>query len=133
MNRDSYNQWRKKDRDKDPEKYRKYNRDYYHRNKDRCNWNWKKYWYGITEEEFNALLGKQNNICPICGNELSGRVTIDHDHYYKENTGKVLIRGILHDSCNRWVGWVETHIRLLKPTLNYLRRTNEQKEKRSTN
>jgi recombination endonuclease VII len=61
--------------------------------------------YGLTEEEWNGLFLKQNNVCALCHSPYprskKGWHT-DHDH----ETGKV--RGILCFPCNYLLGKVET-------------------------
>jgi hypothetical protein len=59
-------------------------------------------YYGITLNQFEELLEKQDNCCAICGvNEDSAprkRLSVDHCH----DTGK--IRGLLCDRCNLALG-----------------------------
>lgn len=51
--------------------------------------------YGVTLEEKEAILSKQQGLCAICHKMVSGfSAVIDHDH----ETGR--IRGILCRSCN---------------------------------
>lgn len=58
--------------------------------------------YGLTPEEYDELLGRQNRVCAICGNpEANRNMAVDHDH----ETGKV--RGILCGPCNRKLGVLE--------------------------
>lgn len=66
--------------------------------------------YGITLEEFYALLEAQEYNCAICRGPINMEVghqksfdgvTIDHDH----DTGKV--RGLLHRLCNSWLAPLE--------------------------
>jgi Autographiviridae endonuclease VII len=63
--------------------------------------------FGISVEEFSAVLQRQRDACAICGREVvvapAGRgarnsACIDHNH----STGKV--RGILCQSCNTAIG-----------------------------
>lgn len=61
--------------------------------------------YGITIDQYNEMLTKQNGVCAICGNPESRLMAgtayllaIDHNHV----TGKV--RGLLCNSCNRALG-----------------------------
>ena len=71
--------------------------------------------YGITVEQFNSLLKKQNDSCAIC--KMSFQIVkpnIDHDH----ETGKV--RGLLCDACNCAVGAFESQ---KEGILSYLKRT----------
>ena len=58
--------------------------------------------YGITLEQYNSLLEKQDYCCAVCGkhqDEEKKRLSVDHNHY----TGE--IRGLLCTMCNyRHVG-----------------------------
>jgi DNA-directed RNA polymerase subunit RPC12/RpoP len=56
------------------------------------------YTYGITGEQYDDLLRRQEGNCAICGRhnlEFSRKLAVDHDHHTLE------IRGILCQSCNR--------------------------------
>lgn len=75
--------------------------------------------YGLSLEEFNARLQKQEFKCAICkraSNSLkSGKVqnfVVDHCHRTK------IVRGLLCHACNMRVGIVENW---LKPIQKYLR------------
>ena len=72
--------------------------------------------YGITEEEFNRMLIKQEYKCAICGTSDWGRPSpsIDHDH----KTGKV--RALLCNRCNRVLGLAEDSPELISEMLKYL-------------
>jgi hypothetical protein len=61
--------------------------------------------FGLTIEEYDAMLAAQLGVCAICGREETatyrGRIrqlAVDHDH----ETGK--IRGLLCGQCNRGLG-----------------------------
>lgn len=58
--------------------------------------------YGITVEQYDAILEKQDHKCPVCErheDEFPTRLAVDHDH----KTGE--IRGLLCRYCNhRMVG-----------------------------
>lgn len=74
-----------------------------------------KHRYGITLDDYNKLLEKQNNCCALCKrhkDEFTRSMHVDHDH----NTGK--IRGILCGHCNSKLGWHENWIKKIE---NYLR------------
>ena len=51
--------------------------------------------YGLTAEQYEALLAYQGGACAICGGERRYRLNVDHDHA----TGKV--RGLLCRRCNK--------------------------------
>jgi DNA-directed RNA polymerase subunit RPC12/RpoP len=71
--------------------------------------------YGITEEDFNAMLEKQGYRCAICGSDNDGReLAIDHDHV----TGEV--RGLLCTKCNLGLGSFEDDITRLEKAKLYL-------------
>lgn len=75
--------------------------------------------YGLTFEEVDDLLRRQDNGCAICGNVMTeGRgadsMVVDHDHF----TGKV--RGLLCRSCNGALGFFKDNIESLKKAIKYL-------------
>jgi hypothetical protein len=54
--------------------------------------------YGITPDEYNAILSAQNEACAICKrhfSEFNYRLCVDHDH------SSLRIRGLLCVYCNR--------------------------------
>lgn len=61
--------------------------------------------YGITQEQYDAMLISQEGRCAICGTDQWGgsgnRPHIDHDHATKK------VRGLLCFSCNVTLGWME--------------------------
>lgn len=81
--------------------------------------------YGITFDEFNKMLEKQNYKCKICGKEetkeLKGtkwKLSVDHCH----KTGKV--RGLLCRDCNFAIGLFKDNIKTLENAIQYLSKTN---------
>ena len=54
--------------------------------------------YGLTPEDFEAMVATQGGRCAICGRISDARLHIDHDH----ETGAV--RGLLCADCNGGVG-----------------------------
>lgn len=74
--------------------------------------------YGITEEEFNSMLERQEGKCAICGTTDWGKPSpsIDHDH----KTGKV--RALLCNRCNRVLGLAEDSPELLSMMSDYLKK-----------
>jgi len=56
------------------------------------------YTYGITAEQYDELLRKQDGNCAVCGRhhlEFARKLATDHDHISGE------IRGLLCELCNR--------------------------------
>lgn len=80
--------------------------------------------FGLTGEEYAALLAQQNGVCAICqGQEThvhkSGKVkalAVDHDH----ETGRV--RGLLWMNHNQGIGRFQNSPRLLRAAADYLER-----------
>ena len=74
--------------------------------------------FGITKEEFKAMVKMQKNGCAICEEPLKSNdkhsFNIDHCH----DTGKV--RGILCGKCNRGIGHFNNSEQLLKAAARYL-------------
>ena len=67
-----------------------------------------KYYYGLSEEEYNML----PDYCQVCGS--TERLCIDHDH----KTGKV--RGVLCSSCNCALGFSKDNPTILEGLKQYL-------------
>lgn len=71
--------------------------------------------YGITADQYDAILSSQNGVCKICGNGPELRsLAVDHDH----KTG--YIRGILCENCNRGLGMFKDKPELLASAIDYL-------------
>ena len=79
--------------------------------------------YGITVEQYDALLVLQSGVCAICQRPervLSGlkksakRLSVDHDHLTRR------VRGLLCQKCNTALGSFEDDARLLHTALAYL-------------
>lgn len=74
--------------------------------------------WGMEQEEFDALLAKQGGTCALCSKTESNphkRLCIDHDHA----TGK--IRGLLCDHHNRALGLMNDSINELEAGIKYLK------------
>lgn len=73
--------------------------------------------YGITIDQQNIMLQKQDNKCKICNNELihPWGISIDHSH----KTGK--IRNILCRTCNTGLGHFKDSPELLLKAAEYLK------------
>jgi nitrate/TMAO reductase-like tetraheme cytochrome c subunit len=74
--------------------------------------------YGISQEEFDYILRKQNEQCAICGlhakNVKRKNLHVDHNHKTKK------IRGLLCNNCNRGIGHLKDSIKNLKAAVKYL-------------
>lgn len=74
--------------------------------------------FGITVEDYDALLREQGGVCAICkGTNSSGRrLGVDHCHA----TGKV--RGLLCCLCNSGIGKLQDSLELVETAADYLRK-----------
>jgi len=64
--------------------------------------------YGITVEEYDALLESQEGRCKVCRRlPQKMRLQVDHDHEIEKKLGKVVVRGLLCFRCNRGLGAFE--------------------------
>ena len=68
--------------------------------------------YGLTLEDFNILVTKQNGVCLICDHE--SKLVVDHDH----ESGAV--RGLLCRRCNSGIGMFDDSVERIKKALQYL-------------
>jgi hypothetical protein len=107
---------------KNKSKILKTQREYYEKNKDWLDENRReyarKYYYGLTNEQYFQLLQEQGNKCAICGGINSSNkkiLDVDHDH----KTG--IVRGLLCNQCNQALGLFGDDVRLLEVAINYLK------------
>ena len=88
---------------------------------------WVQYKYGLTDEEVQELLVKQDHKCAGCGSAAAPRMVtrqrwskiglcVDHDH----DTGRV--RGLLCSACNSALGQVKDNPAVLMNLAGYLER-----------
>lgn len=77
--------------------------------------------YGITREEYDAMLVAQNYVCAICGKSQNRKtrgvlqpLSVDHDH----KTGK--IRGLLCHKCNIVLGLMGESPEMIPKIRTYL-------------
>lgn len=79
--------------------------------------------FGITIEQYNAMLERQGGVCAICGEPMkkigekgkrNHSMYVDHDH----KTGKV--RGLLCNQCNFGLGQFRDDPILLAKAIEYL-------------
>jgi len=80
--------------------------------------------YGITLDQYNNMLSKQDGKCMICLSDNSGfyqnkkkAFAVDHCH----TTGK--IRGLLCSDCNTGIGLLKENIDLLNNAIKYLNKS----------
>ena len=72
--------------------------------------------YGMTLEQYEAMVEEQKGVCYICKNENPTRkLNVDHCH----KTGK--IRRLLCDKCNMTLGLINDSQELLKQFIFYLK------------
>lgn len=96
-------------RAKDPERHRKM----------KANWDLKK--YGLTVEDYEAMLADQDGRCAICrergvpGRSITRVLAVDHCHA----TGRV--RALLCHRCNGALGMVGDRINVLERAIAYLK------------
>ena len=75
--------------------------------------------YGMTVEQYEAMLVAQDGRCGVCNGpfseERASQPVVDHDH----GTGQV--RSLLHHRCNVGIGALGDDPRLCEMATNYLR------------
>jgi hypothetical protein len=72
--------------------------------------------YGLTVQDYNALIKVQGGVCAICKEPPRGQhLSVDHDH----KTGQ--IRGLLCNECNSGLGKFKDSISLMAEGIKYLR------------
>jgi len=91
----------------------------------------RKYYYGLSDGQFQALLDGQGGVCAICGTSEwggnSGNPNVDHDHDCDHPGKGVLscaacVRGLLCDFCNRGIGMLREDPARLRAAADYLER-----------
>ena len=77
-----------------------------------------KHRYGMTSEQYEAMLKRQNGQCAVCpatqADSKKTRLHVDHDH----QTGKV--RGLLCTHCNQAIGCAKDSPDRLRELADYL-------------
>lgn len=71
--------------------------------------------YGVSKDDYLALLMKSGNKCMICGS-LPGKKALNIDHCH--STGEV--RGLLCHGCNTAIGHMREDITMLESAIKYL-------------
>ena len=74
--------------------------------------------YGVTPEQFSALLARQHGCCAICGTTAPGGRDstwhLDHNHHTKA------VRGVLCHKCNVGLGCLGDNPDKLRAAIQYL-------------
>jgi len=70
--------------------------------------------FGISIEDYNKLLLRQNGVCAVCGSNTNRSLAVDHNH----ETGKV--RGLLCGNCNTALGLLRENIQIIEKLKGYL-------------
>jgi hypothetical protein len=112
------NAYKKKQWDKDPEKFRRYKRLSYHKNHDK-NIELNRKWslllrYNLTLAQYSEMVAKQDGRCAICKQRTGKRLVVDHDH----TSGRV--RGLLCGPCNSGIGHLKDDYFIVKSAADYL-------------
>jgi hypothetical protein len=92
------------------------------RNKDKASGWARQRTFGITAEDFAAMLAAQGGVCAICRTDKPGGTGgwhLDHDHVFdrKDRRGH---RGVLCSGCNRALGYFKDNVRVVKSAFDYL-------------
>lgn len=110
---------KKKEYNKNPDKYKSRQRKYNKTPKGKFS---KRLFvfreYGLTDSDVMDLMNKQMGCCDICSNSLDSLYHIDHNH----DTGKV--RGLLCHHCNTAIGLLKESEHNFLSSIEYLRKHN---------
>lgn len=113
--------YQKEYQEKNKEKIKEKKKHYHTQTKEYRRWYTIKMRYGITKEEYEAILLSQNNKCAICENTKSGHKNTDEmvvDHCHK--TQKV--RGLLCNRCNTLLGLIDDNPEFMQNISKYLKK-----------
>ena len=73
--------------------------------------------YGLTIEEYEEMVRKQNDRCAICEQPSFRDLDVDHDHSTNH------VRGLLCVWCNRGLGHFKDNIEVMMKAIEYLKRS----------
>jgi hypothetical protein len=97
-------------------------RKYRAQHPERVRYNQVKCNYGLSAEEYDALILNQHNLCAICGQPESKQtrgktrpLSVDHHHTTKK------VRALLCDRCNKGLGHFKDSPELLELASKYLK------------
>ena len=76
--------------------------------------------YGITVEEYEAIIAEQGGVCWICRRATgrTKRLSVDHDH--AAGNGRQSVRGCLCTVCNRFLGHLRDDPEAFARAISYL-------------
>ena len=79
--------------------------------------------YGLDEIGIASMMEAQDHKCAICGSDISGRYTIDHNHECcpGRKTCGTCVRGLLCDGCNLGLGAFQDDPIRMENAVRYLR------------
>ena len=109
----------KKWRESNADRKKSINKNWVAKNRGRGHIAFRKWLYGITEEEFQAKRQEQDNRCEICQEVFVKTPCVDHDHRTKKN------RGLLCRFCNLVLGNARDNILILERAVQYLKKYGE--------
>lgn len=121
--RERRQEWIKKDRIENPEKYIKYAKKGYVKNSEEMSIRKIIRKYKTTLEHYKYLLERSENKCEICGEKetrktgkspRTTRLSLDHCHILNK------VRGLLCHTCNVGIGNFKDNINIMKKAINYL-------------
>ena len=72
--------------------------------------------YGLEYNDWLDLLKKQYNKCEICNREFTEELSPVVDHCHKTEN----VRGLLCNSCNRGIGYLQDNYDIINSAANYL-------------
>ena len=77
--------------------------------------------YGISAEQYEALLTAQGGVCATCKKKDRKRLAVDHCHDTRT------VRGQLCTKCNMGLGYFDDDIERLRAAIAYLERARGKK------
>jgi hypothetical protein len=89
-------------------------RAWYYANRDRQRDLRRRQKYGLTRDDYLAMVENQAGLCAICNREFGDKLRVDHDHETKK------LRGLLCSSCNAGLGYFQDKASVLEGAVCYL-------------
>ena len=83
--------------------------------------------YGLTPEQYDAMLEEQGHACAICRRPAEGysrNFSVDHDHACCPGAKScgACVRGLLCQDCNNLLGQAKEDVEVLESAISYLKR-----------